>query len=442
MAKKKKKEESLPISAISVKGFKCFRDETEIELRPLTILAGANSSGKTSIMQPLLLMKQTLQCPWDPGPLLLEGPNANFTSVKQMLWRGQFDDGAKSFNIELSKGENLKVKQTFRRSSGKIKGFSLSSLEHFDNGKHIKWHKTMKRKELEDNIPEFLFDISRSISKDLNKDLIWYIDFERCIMAVSLKIRKSSHPIRFFKDFTFTPIAGFIPTIKDIIHLPGLRGNPLRVYPATSVGEAYSGVFQGYVASIIASWKDNNNERLEQLCNSLEKLGLTWRIESSYLSDTQIELLVGRLPTQKQSIDNDLVNIADVGFGVSQVLPVVLAMLVAEPGQLVFIEQPEIHLHPRARVILAELIAETAKRGVILIIETHCSIILKSIQTLVAKGELPEKLVKLHWFQRREDGSSEVKSRDLSPKGAYGDWPVDFGKVDLDVEQGYLEAVL
>ena len=57
-------------------------------MRPLTILAGANNSGKSSIMQPLLMMKQTLEATYDPGPLKLDGPNVYFTSAEQFLsWR-------------------------------------------------------------------------------------------------------------------------------------------------------------------------------------------------------------------------------------------------------------------------------------------------------------------------------------------------------------------
>ncbi|MHB1424491.1 MAG: AAA family ATPase, partial [Gemmataceae bacterium] len=63
------------ITEIQVGGFKSISDDQMIEIRPLTILAGANSSGKSSMMQPLLLLKQTLEAPYDPGPLLLNGPN-------------------------------------------------------------------------------------------------------------------------------------------------------------------------------------------------------------------------------------------------------------------------------------------------------------------------------------------------------------------------------
>ena len=139
--------------------------------------------------------------------------------------------------------------------------------------------------------------------------------------------------------------------------------------------------------------------------------------------------------------ETDMVNIADVGFGVSQILPVLVAIIVAEPGQLVYIEQPELHLHPRAQVALAQVLADAAKRGVRVVAETHSSLLLLGIQTLVAEGYLSPELVKLHWFTRREDGVTEVSSAELDEAGAYGDWPEDFDDIDLKTQSRYLNAV-
>lgn len=75
------------ITAVIVEGFKSLVERQVIEVRPLTILAGANSSGKSSAIQPLLLLKQTLDAPYDPGSLALHGPNVWFTSAEQFLSR-------------------------------------------------------------------------------------------------------------------------------------------------------------------------------------------------------------------------------------------------------------------------------------------------------------------------------------------------------------------
>src|SRR4051794_39845495 len=75
------------ITQLTVGGYKSLAHEQTIEIKPLTILAGANSSGKSSTMQPLLLLKQTLEASYDPGPLLLDGANLKFTSSDQLFAR-------------------------------------------------------------------------------------------------------------------------------------------------------------------------------------------------------------------------------------------------------------------------------------------------------------------------------------------------------------------
>ena len=124
----------------------------------------------------------------------------------------------------------------------------------------------------------------------------------------------------------------------------------------------------------------------------------------------------------------------------SQVLPVLVALIVAEPGQLVYLEQPELHLHPNAQVALARVLADAAKRGVRVVAETHSSLLLLGVQTLVAEGDLSPELVKLHWFTRREDGVTEVNSADLDEAGAYGEWPEDFADVNLHAQSSYIKA--
>jgi predicted ATPase len=109
---------------------------------------------------------------------------------------------------------------------------------------------------------------------------------------------------------------------------------------------------------------------------------------------------------------------------------------------MVYLEEPEIHLHPRAQTKLADILADAAKRGVRVVAETHSTLLLTAIQTLVARGELSPELVKLHWFQRDpKTGITQVSSANLDENGAFGDWPEDFDEVALDAEGAYLDAV-
>jgi predicted ATPase len=192
------------------------------------------------------------------------------------------------------------------------------------------------------------------------------------------------------------------------------------------------------VANIIDRFQKENPEQLIKIQEALQKLGLTDIVQTQRLNDTQIELRVGRVFGQADPTDT--VNIADVGFGVSQVLPVIVALLVAQPGQLVYIEQPEIHLHPRAQIALSEIFADAANRGVRVVVETHSELFLMGVQALVAEDKLDPDAVKLHWFSRQSDGSSKVTCADLDETGAFGDWPEDFGSIALDMANRYLSA--
>lgn len=137
----------------------------------------------------------------------------------------------------------------------------------------------------------------------------------------------------------------------------------------------------------------------------------------------------------------DMVNIADVGFGVSQALPVVVALRAAKPGQLVSIEQPEIHLHPRAQVAMPRLLVNAANRGVRVVAETHSSLILLAVQTLVAEGVIAPGDIGLNWFIRGDkDGTTRIQTAELDEAGRFGDWPEDFDEVALEAENRYLSA--
>src|SRR5712691_6675664 len=113
------------VTRISVSGFKSISQEQSIEIRPLTILAGANSSGKSSMMQPLLLLKQTLEASYDPGALLLNGPNVKFTQVDQLLARLSSEEEKDAFSISIWGNPGVSLMTVFRRSKSKGRGFDV-----------------------------------------------------------------------------------------------------------------------------------------------------------------------------------------------------------------------------------------------------------------------------------------------------------------------------
>lgn len=427
-AKNQKLEETEnSISRIAVSGYKSIHNEQSIDIKPLTILAGANNSGKSSMMQSLLLLKQTLEATYDPGPLLLNGPDVHFTSAEQLL--AQFGNGkrATSFEVEIGLEPLSIVTFSFKKKS--TGGFRIRRIVYQDKKIRLALQEGMSRKEIGTELDSF-FTEANAIEHLIQLPAEFEIIRNRCFLDVIIG-----------KRMTISMSEDVDSAIRRIIHLPGLRGNPERAFPVAAVGMMFPGTFHEYTASIVAQWQtEKRSSNLRLLGKYLEKLGLTWKVSAKAINDTQVELQVGRLPRSAKSGAADMVNIADVGFGVSQVLPVLVALVVAEPGQLVYIEEPETHLHPRAQSTMAEILADAARRGVRVVIETHSQLLLLGIQTLVAESRLSPDLVKLHWFQRGNDGSTKITSADLDKAGAFGDWPEDFAEVDLETESRYLDA--
>jgi len=422
------------ITRIAVRGFKSIAEECEIEIRPLTVLAGANSSGKSSMMQPLLMMKQTLEAPYDPGALLINGPNVRFTSAEQFLSRlSGRDKNNNSFTvrIECSKSaaygtESIAIANTFSKTPGKY----IELVETLYKGDYGKMRLTpeMSHEEIDSQFSDKFRPLLSFPNQPAHK---WRVNRHRCFFDL---LNDAAHPDTFPQSVSVGSLFG--DDILDTIHLLWLRGNPERAYAAAATGPRFPGVFQNYVASLIHHWHETKPELIGTLTTALQTLGLSSAIKADRHNDAQIELRVSR--TMRNS--RDLVNIADVGIGVSQVLPVLVALLAAQPGQLVYIEQPELHLHPRAQSALAGILADAAKQGVRVVVETHSDLLLLGIQTRVAEGDLPPELVKLHWFRRRGNGVTEVISADLDETGAFGDWPEDFAEVDLKAQSRYLDA--
>ncbi len=417
---------------ISIEGFKAIGDRVDPEIRPLTLLAGANSSGKSSLMQGILLLKQTIEAPYDPGPILLNGPHVRFTSIDQLLHTGVakasqaagftvgIDDGTSAFETRIER-QGSKEELVVSRFTTRTKGSQPFELSLGTDTNELS-KRVLKQFKIPDS-PEHRIEVVR--------------DRFALVPALVRSAADGTTPSRYL-----LPIIPFdLGLLRRIIHIPGLRGTPERSYPLTATGPLYPGTFENYSASVIARWGESEPAKVKQLGKHLQQLGLTWKVEAKRVDGASVELRVGRMPRGVVGGGKDLVNIADVGFGVSQTLPILVALIEAQPGQLVYIEQPEIHLHPRAQVAMAGLLADAAKRGVVLVVETHSSSLLLAVQTLVAEGSLPSDLVKLHWFTRDEkSGATRITSADLDEAGRFGDWPEDFADVSLEAEARYLDA--
>lgn len=432
---------------IEVAGFKSISPDApaRLHLRGLTLLAGANSSGKSAIMQPLLLMKQTMEASYDPGPLLLDGPHVEFTAVEQFLWRGPRST-AEALTIELGAmsgwwrqdGETparLVFLRTTEADGAMVLAPACAEVLVRDG-----WVRIDKALTAEQVVALALRGNDETRRALWPLDDIRRVDVERSRLDFSIAI---NGPVT---DFWLSPLGGAVNWLATLLHLPGLRGHRDRLYRVARVRllDAFlrvDGPFTPYVASLLHDWQvPHSSEDVGYVTRSLQRMGLTSHVSARRPNATHLEVKVGRT---LDAAPHDLVDIADVGFGVSQVLPVVVALAAAAPGQPVYIEQPELHLHPRAQFVMGQLLVEAVDRGVDVIVETHSRMILRAIQTAVARKAIAPEDVGLHWFSRDpETGATRVDLAELDADGAFGEWPVDFSEAEAEADDAWLEAVL
>jgi len=424
------------ITSVAIENFKSITSPQEVQFRGLTLLAGANSSGKSSAMQPLLLMKQTLEASYDPGTFLLDGPNVRFSSAKQVV-----SIGKKNFSISFSSVKDWKT--TFSYEIQKSSGFQLKTMTMTDlDGSLHRITAGMRYSDLEPRMGNRDTMVMKALTDAFDRS---QVSSDRCLMNLGpfdLFMMRASSKAESSQLISGQPLIREM--LLNLLHLPGLRGTPERTYKTSATSNPFPGSFETYCASVIHQWKDAGSEtKLKLLGSTMADLGLTNEVTSERIDDTRVELKVAHTNAANSSKrKRDFVSIADVGLGVSQVLPVLVALQVALKNQIVYLEQPEIHLHPKAQFALATVIARAVKRGVIVIAETHSSLVIRGVQTLVASGELPGSDVGLHWFSRNpKTGVTKISFAELDENGAFGEWPADFDDVQLNASRGYLDAV-
>jgi energy-coupling factor transporter ATP-binding protein EcfA2 len=439
------------LEAISVEGFKSIRDRQHIALRPITVLAGPNSSGKSSFMQALLLIKQTQEEQANYGPLLLSGPQVTFRNYRELFWRHGEGSKPPVYSVGMMMVDDFWYQQSYKlgQKSGTDAEIVLSECEFHEEFRG-KWEDCIfKRDSLVgvSDLPHFERHAFSRVQGPMK------VTSEKGFMILEeQKPKRAADRTESWRPCVLHPMSPLADLLRDTIHLPGLRGYPAREYELAYSGGwsqesrrgSYPGSFLTYVAGLLYNWSNSkisdDVKKIARLNGYLLRLGFTSGINVKRVSDTAAEIQVQRVMSGHPDA-SDMVSIADVGLGLSQTLPVLVGLLAAHEGGLVHIEQPEIHLHPRAQYDLASIVADATKyTRARAVIETHSPLFILGIQTLVAEGKIKASDVSLNWFSRDKDGATSVTTTELDDRGRFGDWPEDFDEVSLLAEKEYMMA--
>jgi len=116
----------------------------------------------------------------------------------------------------------------------------------------------------------------------------------------------------------------------------------------------------------------------------------------------------------------------NVGFGVTYVLPILVAVLSSRPKALILLENPEVHLHPRGQSVIGQLLSRAATAGIQIMVETHSDHVLNGMRLAVHDGALRPDDLQLHFFSRDSKGTARVVSPRIDRDGRIDPWPEDF----------------
>lgn len=382
------------VQEVAVGGFKSIKDTATVQLRPLTVLSGAQCSGKSSFMQALLLIKQTLEAQSDPGALLLDGPNISFSTASDILTfakRGQ--EGPTSFFVEHRETQGQATRLTFKPKDFEV-DLEEMSFKRDPDTKSVNFR-------LNGKVPaNFERALSEELRSTLNMDDVTFrIIRNRCFCEVSASQSVSKS--------TILPRMGPATSLRklclELIHIPAIRPLAERSYPLARVGDLYPGKFDTYVPRLLYKLQPSD---LAQIGSDLKSMDLTWKVAAKR-EVNKVVIRVGRMATSRQGGSQDLVNLADAGLTIWQILPIIIALHIARKGQIVYVEHPYIFLSRSARTALTQIAARASSRGVIVIFESTDEIAAEISADLATK-QIDNSLIAFHRFSKDSEGNTSV----------------------------------
>jgi predicted ATPase len=357
------------IQSIEISGFKCFQSKTVFPLGKLNLFTGTNGKGKSSVLQSLLLFRQSKEFSEDRNKLYLNG------SCVQL---GTLDDIKNSF---ISQKENISF---------------LLKYSYTDQDFFVRY--------------EFLpYQNDESVAQ----------------------IQRSNHDTDSDKFFELED-----KILKEIHYIAADRIGPQKYYDKYSPRSFVNVGPRGeYTANVLY-------QKEKELVNDLLYLG---KDAKTLIQQTEewLKKIFGQAKIEIKgkdkehsvlnlllnTVDNDkMYRSANVGFGYTYILPIIVSGLIAESGQILIVENPEAHLHPRAQSEIAKFLALVASCGVQVFIESHSEHILNGLRIAsLSKGyTITNNDIHIFYFLEHEENGEFFNKLDIEQNGKIKNWPQGF----------------
>jgi predicted ATPase len=362
------------LTRLDLQQFKCF-ESLRLPLGQLTLLSGSNASGKSSALQALVLLHQTMREHEWSTRLILNGQAIRLGTVADVVDKLH---GRRSFEIGV-----------------------------LDDQACVHWVFTGDRGEMSMEVERVILAGS---SHEAPKALQHLLPPDQSPSTTSLAHR-----------------------LRDLTYITAERVGPREVYPLEDRQTARVVGPQGEQAVSVLYWGRDEHvieglvlhgaapTRLHQVQARMRTLFPGCGIIVQQVAQANVVTLGLRTAE-----DTDFHRPIHVGFGITQILPIVVAALSASQNDILLIENPEVHLHPAGQAQMGQFLAEVASAGVQIIVETHSDHVLNGIRRSVKSGKLTPEQVVIHFFVPRGGNSAQIVSPTMARNGNLDAWPEGF----------------
>ncbi|HEU4702640.1 MAG TPA: DUF3696 domain-containing protein [Conexibacter sp.] len=440
---------------LRVQNFKAWRDTGAIELAPLTIVFGSNSSGKSSINHFLMMLRETVRSADRTNVFDFGDANApvSLGSFRDVVFEHDLDNEI-AFGMEWELPSALRVRdpRSGQRYAGRRLAFEAAARQAGPRQRTVqlegfRYQLLTARDEQQ---------LSAGLVRDDRRPDRWKLETEHYEPKRSPGRRwELPKPVQFYgfpaEAQLYFENTAFLSDLElaleerlnQISYLGPLRSVPRRLYSWSGNDPADVG-WQGdsAVQALLAARERRLNWKRRARGTPFESVVADWLVRLGLLSSFVVDPIAPERDEYevrvRASLAREEVRLTDVGFGVSQVLPVVVQCFYATPHSTVLIEQPEIHLHPAVQAELADLFIAAVQareggspRSVQLVVESHSEHLLRRLQRRIAEERIAKEDVALY-FCNPTDSGSEIYRLDVDPYGEILNWPPDFFGDELE----------